>query len=77
MTGATTTAQGYALTSGEARDHGYNGEARLRYLARAADTDGRVTVFEASGVGPQQGPPLHVHHESDEALLVLEGSVLV
>ena len=40
--------------------------------ATAASTRGSLLLTEAS-VPPQGGPPLHVHHETDEAFWVLEG----
>jgi quercetin dioxygenase-like cupin family protein len=76
MTAATASAA-YLLEAGEAREHFRYGGVQLRYLARAADTDGRLTWFEATAEEAQSGPPLHIHHDSDEALLVLSGALVI
>jgi mannose-6-phosphate isomerase-like protein (cupin superfamily) len=39
------------------------------------DTGGAFTVFESRTL-PLHGPPLHIHHEQDEAWRVLEGEFL-
>lgn len=39
------------------------------------DTEGAFTVFESRTL-PLHGPPLHIHHEQDEAWRVLEGEYL-
>jgi quercetin dioxygenase-like cupin family protein len=45
----------------------------IRLIARAIDTDGRVTVFEqATPAG--WGPPRHVHANEDEIVYVLDGT---
>lgn len=72
-----TTTTPYALGPNDAREEFAYGGAMLRYLARAADTDGRATLFEARGTEPFPGPPLHVHHDGDEAFLLLAGSAVV
>ena len=40
--------------------------------ATGEDTNGVYSVLEVS-VGPQAGPPPHIHHWEDEALYILEG----
>jgi len=46
--------------------------ASIRLIARAADTDGRFTVFEQT-TPAGWGPPRHVHANEDEIVYVLEG----
>lgn len=40
--------------------------------ATSEDANGVYSVLEVS-VGPQAGPPPHIHHWEDEALYILEG----
>src|SRR3954469_5190094 len=44
----------------------------VTFLARAEETNGALSAFAVS-VPPLEGPPLHVHHDLDEAIYVLEG----
>jgi quercetin dioxygenase-like cupin family protein len=46
------------------------------FKARAAQTAGSLTVFEAVNP-PGKGPPYHVHDELDEVIYVLEGTLRV
>lgn len=46
------------------------------FKARAAQTGGSLTVFEAVNP-PGQGPPLHVHAALDEVIYVLEGALRI
>lgn len=46
------------------------------FKATGAETDGRLTFWEAT-VPPQSGPPPHIHHGEDEAYYVLEGELEV
>ena len=46
------------------------------FKARAAQTAGALTVFEAVNP-PGTGPPYHVHDELDEMIYVLEGTLRV
>lgn len=46
--------------------------ASIRLIARATDTDGRVTVFEQT-TPSGWGPPRHVHANEDEIVYVLDG----
>jgi quercetin dioxygenase-like cupin family protein len=46
--------------------------ASIRLIARAADTDGRFTVFEQT-TPAGWGPPRHVHANEDEIVYVLDG----
>lgn len=48
----------------------------VQMLATGADTEGRYTFFEVLGP-PGDEPPLHVHHDDDEAFLVLDGELEV
>jgi len=41
-----------------------------------ADTDGKVAVFEQTGLTPNGGPPLHIHPFQDEWFYVIEGEYL-
>src|SRR5262245_36822327 len=47
--------------------------ASMRLIARAADTDGRFSVFEQT-TPAGWGPPRHVHANEDEIVYVLEGT---
>lgn len=50
--------------------------ATVTIVARSTDTGGAMGV--ADGIFPAGfGPPLHVHHREDEALLVIEGELRV
>ncbi|GAA0538135.1 hypothetical protein GCM10010172_19280 [Paractinoplanes ferrugineus] len=44
-----------------------------RFLLRAEDTGGLLSFFEVT-TAPGGGPPLHMHTDHDEALLVLDGA---
>ncbi len=48
----------------------------VEMLATGEDTEGRYTFFEVHGP-PGDEPPLHVHHDDDEAFFVLEGELEV
>lgn len=45
-----------------------------RFMATAADTDGRYAMWEAF-VPPGGGPPPHVHTREEESFYVLEGEI--
>jgi quercetin dioxygenase-like cupin family protein len=47
--------------------------ASIRLIARATDTDGRLTVFEQT-TPAGWGPPRHVHANEDEIVYVLDGT---
>ena len=59
---------------GERIENPLGGE--IVFKARAAQTGGSLTVFEAVNP-PGQGPPYHVHHALDEMIYVLEGTLRV
>jgi quercetin dioxygenase-like cupin family protein len=40
------------------------------------DTCGDLAVFEQTGLTPNGGPPLHIHHFQDEWFYVVEGEYL-
>jgi len=47
-----------------------------RFLATAADTDGKYAMWEAF-VPPGGGPPPHVHSREEESFFILEGEITV
>ncbi len=47
---------------------------RYEILLSAETTDGAMGMFRSEDQ-PGFGPPLHVHHDADEAFYVLEGAV--
>lgn len=59
---------------GERIDNPLGGQ--LVFKARARQTDGSLTVFEAVNP-PGQGPPYHVHDGLDEVIYVLDGELRV
>jgi len=64
----------YVLAAGQARSHP---GAVPAIKAGAADTGGLLTFCDGV-VGPRTpGPPLHVHHETDEFFYVIDGHLLV
>ncbi|HET7689143.1 MAG TPA: cupin domain-containing protein [Nocardioidaceae bacterium] len=66
--------QGYALAAGTAlEDLDMGGGSVLSLKLTGDQSRGLVTVLE--GVLESGGPPLHVHDEEDEAIVVLEGEV--
>ena len=67
-------AEPYVLAAGQGRSHPGTFPA---IKAGAADTGGRLTVC-ADVLGPRaQGPPLHVHDQTDECFYVVEGHLLI
>ena len=44
--------------------------------ASELETDGQFTLLEA-GEPPGFGPPLHIHHDCDEAFYVLDGEYII
>jgi quercetin dioxygenase-like cupin family protein len=62
------------LGGGERIENPLGGE--IVFKARAAQTDGSLTVFEAANP-PGQGPPYHVHGALDEVIYVLDGTLRV
>ncbi len=59
---------------GERIENPLGGE--IVFKARAAQTSGSLTVFEAVNL-PGQGPPYHVHDALDEVIYVLDGMLRV
>lgn len=57
-------------------DHVWHANSLITIKARAADTGGTLGVVE-SVLPPGLSPPLHIHHDEDEALYVLEGSLTI
>jgi quercetin dioxygenase-like cupin family protein len=75
QTAVVTTRPGYALSPDEALevlDMGGGNTLALRVTSR--ESDGLVTVLE--GVLRGSGPPLHVHDDEDEVVLLLEGAAV-
>jgi quercetin dioxygenase-like cupin family protein len=62
------------LGGGERIENPVGGE--IVFKARAAQTGGSLTVFEALNP-PGQGPPYHVHDGLDEVIYVLDGTLRV
>jgi quercetin dioxygenase-like cupin family protein len=57
-------------------EHLWHLSSLVTVKARARDTDGVLGVVE--GVAPPGwSPPLHLHHDEDEAMYVLEGSITI
>jgi quercetin dioxygenase-like cupin family protein len=65
---------GYVLAPGEGTSAWFLTN-RLTVKAGAESTGGRLTVIERR-LQPGFGPPLHLHRDHDEALFVVEGSLL-
>jgi mannose-6-phosphate isomerase-like protein (cupin superfamily) len=51
-------------------------EFQMRVNADAGNTDGLVSVLEATEP-PGFGPPIHIHHDAAEAFYVLEGEYVM
>ena len=64
----------YVLAPGEIRR---NPLSVPSVKADSGDTAGLLAVFEGRLAPGQPGPPLHLHTREDEALYVLEGTVLL
>jgi mannose-6-phosphate isomerase-like protein (cupin superfamily) len=62
-----------AVPPGEGR-HLWHLDNLMTFKARAADTGGRLALWEQL-LPLGSSPPLHVHHREDEAWYVLEGSL--
>jgi mannose-6-phosphate isomerase-like protein (cupin superfamily) len=67
---ALTTAK--ALPAGEGLRLGSRRGRELIFKVTGEDTNGALDFFTVK-VAPKNGPPLHVHHASDEAIYVLRG----
>jgi len=64
----------YLLAPGEIRR---NPRSAPSVKADSHDTAGLLAVFEGTLAPGEPGPPLHLHTREDEALYVLEGTLLV
>lgn len=53
------------------------GGRRMRLLLDSAATGGRLSVLMCEAPQASPGPPLHVHPESDETFVVLDGALLL
>lgn len=67
--------EAYALGPGEGRAIEL-GPFGMTVKATAEDTGGVVSVLEAEEP-PGFGPPMHLHHDADEAFYVLEGEYVM
>jgi mannose-6-phosphate isomerase-like protein (cupin superfamily) len=45
-------------------------------FATGADTDGRFDFLEGT-ISYLQGPPLHIHHDQDDTIMVMQGTLKV
>ena len=65
---------GYALPAGTSLEElDMGGGSVLSLVVTGEQSDGRVLVL--SGVVHEGGPPLHVHDDEDEVVVVLEGEL--
>jgi quercetin dioxygenase-like cupin family protein len=64
---------GYALSAGDALEVLDMGGDVLRVLIGAEQSRSLVSVI--AGVMYGSGPPLHVHHDEDEVVIVLHGEI--
>jgi len=62
-----------AVAPGNGR-HVWHIDNLMTFKALAADTGGRLALWEQS-LPQRSSPPLHVHHHDDEAWYVLEGAL--
>jgi quercetin dioxygenase-like cupin family protein len=69
----TTPSRGYALASGEALEQMDMGGDVLRLLVGVEQSDGSISVI--GGLIYGGGPPLHVHDDEDEVVVVLDGEL--
>ncbi len=67
---------GYALTRDEGTPMWFLGVAPARIKATSAQTGGDYALFDFV-VPPNGALPLHIHHNDDETVYVLEGTVTV
>ncbi|WKA55659.1 quercetin 2,3-dioxygenase [Planococcus shixiaomingii] len=65
--------QCYALSTGEGKSYWFLGTL-FEVKAAGKKTNGFFSLIEELNP-PGEGPPLHVHHNEDEAFYVLEGKV--
>ena len=52
------------------------GNGFFRFLIESEHTQGRWSFHECTLNAGVSGPPMHIHHEADEAFFVLEGEAL-
>ncbi|HVF96698.1 MAG TPA: cupin domain-containing protein [Flavisolibacter sp.] len=70
--------KGFKVGAGEGRTHGHiqlkGVNANILDLkVSGKDTNGELAIFEQTGLSPNRGTPLHVHHNQDEIFNVIEG----
>jgi quercetin dioxygenase-like cupin family protein len=73
MTSSRTDPAPFAVPAGEGR-HLWHLDTLKTFKALADDTGGRLAVWEER-LPHRSSPPLHVHHEDDEAWFVLDGAL--
>ena len=66
---------GFVFRPGEGRRIDLGGFT-MSVKASELETDGQFTLLEA-GEPPGFGPPLHIHHDCDEAFYVLDGEYII
>ncbi len=72
---ATRPTGGFVFRPGEGRRIDLGGFT-MSVKASELETDGQFTLLEADEP-PGFGPPLHIHHDCDEAFYVLDGEYLI
>ncbi len=75
------TEKGFKINAGEGRfgEHFKMKGVTLNILdlkISSKDNDGELAIFEQSGLTPNGGPPLHIHHFQDEMFYVIQGEYL-
>lgn len=65
---------GYALNPGESlEDLNMGGGSKLSLKVTGEQSNGSVTVLE--GIVLEGGPPLHIHDDEDEIVIIMEGEL--
>jgi quercetin dioxygenase-like cupin family protein len=70
--------KGFKVSAGEGRRHGpiklkgVNANI-LEVKVSGKDTNGDLALFEQTGLSPNRGTPLHIHHFQDEIFKIMEG----
>jgi quercetin dioxygenase-like cupin family protein len=68
----------FVIQRGEGRYHGHIHLKGVNVNVQdvkvsGKDTNGALAIFEQTGLSPNRGVPLHLHHDQDEIFYVLEG----
>ena len=70
--------KGFKVGAGEGRTHGHiqlkgvNSNI-IDLKVSGKDTNGELAIFEQTGLSPNRGTPLHIHHNQDEIFNVISG----